>query len=237
VIEVSDDGRGVDRVRVAERARSAGLEVPEGPLDDEALLQILCAPGFSTRDSADRASGRGVGMAVVHTTVQELGGRLSLDSEAGQGTRFVIELPLTLAITDAIIARVGAQTFAIAQSAVREVIEVAPDVVRSIENNDIVPYRGGVLPIVRLADAFRMESQAGPRLHVFVIGQGQGAVGLVVDRIVGQREIVVRTLADSLVKVDGIVGATDLGNGRVVLILDAQRLTAAHKERGARSRA
>jgi two-component system chemotaxis sensor kinase CheA len=237
VIEVSDDGHGIDREAVAERAREAGLLVPDGPLDNEAVLQILCTPGFSTRESADRASGRGVGMAVVQTTVQELGGRLSLDTEQGQGTRFLIELPLTLAITDAIIARVGTQTFAVAQSAVREVIEVMPGMIRSIENNDMVPHRGGVLPILRLADVFQMESRPGRALHVFVVGQGLSAVGLVVDRIVGQREIVVRTFADALVKVDGVVGATDLGDGRVVLILDAQRLAAAHKDRGVRSSA
>jgi two-component system, chemotaxis family, sensor kinase CheA len=235
VIEVSDDGRGVDRVQVAERARSVGLLLPEGPLEGDSLLQVLCAPGFSTRDAPDLASGRGVGMAVVQTTVFELGGRLSLDMEPGQGSRFVLELPLTLAITDAIIARVGQQTFAITQSAVREVIEVSPDAVRPIENNELVPYRGGVLPIVRLARLFRMEARPGRALHVFVVGQGSSAVGLVVDRIVGQREIVVRSLADPLVKVDGVVGATDLGDGRVVLILDAHRLTAAQKERGMRS--
>jgi two-component system, chemotaxis family, sensor kinase CheA len=235
VIEVTDDGRGIDREAVAERAREAGLMMPDGPLDNDTLLQILCAPGFSTRDSADRASGRGVGMAVVQTTVTELGGSVSLDSEEGQGTRFLIELPLTLAITDAIIARVGTQTFALAQAAVREVIEVMPGAVRSIENNDIIPHRGGVLPIVRLSEVFQMESQPGRALHVFVVGQGLSAVGLVVDRIIGQREIVVRTFADALVKVDGVVGATDLGDGRVVLILDAQRLAAAHRDRGVRS--
>lgn len=235
VIEVSDDGRGVDRERVAARARAAGLTLPDGPVDSQALLEILCAPGFTTRDSADLASGRGVGMAVAHTAVQELGGSLSLDTEVNHGTRFVIELPLTLAIVDAIIARVGRQTFAIAQSAVREVIEVGHDSVRAIENNEMIPYRGGVVPIVRLATAFQMESQPGRALHAFVVGHGLATVALVVDRIMGQREVVVRTLADSLVKVNGVVGATDLGDGRVVLILDAQRLAAAHKGRAVRS--
>jgi two-component system chemotaxis sensor kinase CheA len=202
------------------------MPIPDGRLDDDTLLQTLCAPGFSTRDQADRASGRGVGMAVVQTTVEELGGRLSLDTTAGQGTRFVVELPLTLAIIDAIIARVGAETFAVAQSSIREVIEVAHDDLRVLENNEIVPYRGGVLPIVRLSRTFGIEPRPGRALHVFVVGQGASATGLGVDRILGQREVVVRTLADALVKVDGVVGATDLGDGRVVLILDAQRLSA-----------
>ena len=226
VLEVADDGRGVSADAVAAQARAAGLSVPEGPLGNDDLLAILCAPGFSTRTEADRASGRGVGMAVVDTTVHELGGKLSLDTAPGQGTRFVIELPITLAITDAILARVGTQVFAVAQSAIREVIEVAPESIRAIENNELAPYRDGVLPIVRLSRLFTLEARPGRALHVFVVGQGHGMVGLAVDRIIGQREIVVRTLADALVKVEGVVGATDLGDGRAVLILDGQRLAA-----------
>ncbi len=110
VLEITDDGRGIDAAAVARRARDNGIEVPDGPqsaLGHEALLDILCAPGFSTREAADLASGRGVGMAVVKNTVQELGGALTLDTVAGHGTRFAIELPLTLAITDAIIGTVG----------------------------------------------------------------------------------------------------------------------------------
>jgi two-component system chemotaxis sensor kinase CheA len=231
VLEVTDDGRGVDGARVAARARDVGLALPDGPLDADALLDILCAPGFSTRDSADRISGRGVGMSVVQTSVQELGGTMSIDLGPGQGARFVIELPLTLAITDAIISRVGAQTFAIPQAAIREVVEIDPRTVRALENNEIAPHRGGVLPIIRLAAVFGLEPRAGRALHVFVIGHGQAAVGLAVDRIVGQREVVVRTLTDALIKVDGIVGATDLGDGKVVLILDAARLAAHARER------
>ena len=226
MLEIMDDGKGVDVDKVAARARRQGFDVPAGALDAHAVLNILCAPGFSTRDAADRASGRGVGMAVVQTAVQELGGKLSLDSLPGQGSRFIIELPVTLAITDAIIARVGPQTFAIPQSSVREVIEVDPAAIRRFEQHEIAPHRDGVLPIVRLADVFGLEAAPRRSLHVFVIGQGQSAVGLAVDRIVGQREVVVRTLADALVKVDGVVGATDLGDGRVVLILDASRLGA-----------
>jgi len=138
---------------------------------------------------------------------------------------------VTLAITDAIIARVGAQTFAVPQSSVREVLEIDPTLLRRFENNEIAPYRDAVLPIVRLADLFGLTATGGRTLHVFVVGQGPAAVGLAVDRIIGQREVVVRTLADALVKVDGIAGATDLGDGRVVLILDPSRLTATARSR------
>jgi two-component system chemotaxis sensor kinase CheA len=232
VIEIEDDGRGIDRERVAERARSTGLNKGLGTglfadnakLDDAALLELICAPGFSTRDEADRASGRGVGMAVVKETVSGLGGTFALRSEAGRGTKFIIELPVTLAIADALIVSVGGQRFAVPQSSIREVLEIEPASIRVLENNEIVHYRGGVLPIVRLGRLFELDEKYERALHAFVTGTGESAVGIAVDRILGQREIVVRAINDPLIQVEGIAGATELGDGRVVLILDAAAL-------------
>ncbi|HEX8149806.1 MAG TPA: chemotaxis protein CheA, partial [Pyrinomonadaceae bacterium] len=224
LIEIADDGRGIDAERVAARARERGLIAADARLDEALLLELICAPGFSTRDEADRASGRGVGMDVVCSTIEELGGTLTLATEKGRGTRFTVELPLTLAIAEALIASVGGQRFALPQTVVREVIEVEASAVRVLENNEIVPYRGGVLPLVRLARLFGLEETGGRAFHVFVIGGGAGAVGLAVDRALGQREVVVRGLNDPLVKVAGVAGATDLGDGRVVLILDVAAL-------------
>jgi two-component system chemotaxis sensor kinase CheA len=224
-IEVADDGRGVDANAVAARARAAGLPVPAGTPDPATLLALLCAPGFSTKDDADRASGRGVGMAVVKQTIEQLSGTMTLETEPGVGTRFLLQLPLTLAIADALIGRVGDESFAIPQSAVREVIEVSSADVRLIEQNEIVPYRDGALPIVRLGRLFGIPGESLNRFHAFVVGSGAAVVGLAVDRIVGQREIVVRAISDPLVRVDGVSGATDLGDGRVVLILDPAKLT------------
>jgi len=223
-IEITDDGRGIDVDAVRRRARAMGIPVPDGPLEDNQLLDLLCLPGFSTRDAADRAAGRGVGMEVVQRAVRELGGTLVLDTAPGEGTRFLMELPLTLAITDAIVASVGGQQFALPQSAVREVVEIERAEVRELENHEIVPFRGGVLPIVRLSTLFGITALPGRALHVFVIGGGLAAVGLAVDRIHTQREIVVRPIADPLIKVAGVTGATDLGDGRVVLILDPSRV-------------
>jgi two-component system chemotaxis sensor kinase CheA len=234
-LEVADDGRGVDSATVVARARTAGLPVASDNPDPATLLSLICAPGFSTKTDTDRASGRGVGMAVVKTTVEELSGTIELESQAGTGTRFVLHLPLTLAITDALIGRVGDESFAVPQSAVREVVAVAADDVRTVEENEIVPYRGGALTIVRLGRLFGIESRATGRFHLFVIGTGPAAVGLAVDRIVGHREIVVRAIADPLVKVDGIAGATDLGDGRVVLILDPATLSRLTRQRASRA--
>ena len=231
-IQIGDDGRGIDEARVAERARAAGLPVPP-VMDDAALLELICSPGFSTRDESDRASGRGFGMAVVRRTVQDLGGSLRLWTEPGVGTRFTIELPLTLAITDAMLARVGTQTFAVPQSAVREVIEIEEAAVRSVQDGEITSYRGSALPLLRLSSLLGIPAAARGRVHAFVIGTASSAVGLVVDRIVGQREIVVRTTVDPLIRVEGVAGATDLGDGRVVLILDAAAVARRVRHRGA----
>jgi two-component system, chemotaxis family, sensor kinase CheA len=230
-MEISDDGKGVDAEAVVARAKAAGLQVPQGTPEANHLLSLLCAPGFSTRDESDRASGRGVGMAVVQSAVEELSGSLSLETTPGAGTRFILELPVTLAITDALIAKVGSETFAVPQGAVREVIEVAVSELLQVERNEMTPYRGAALPIVRLGRLFGLPDTTRDRLHVFVVGAGAAGLGIAVDRIVGQREIVVRAIADSLVRVEGISGATDLGDGHVVLILDPAVLARQLRER------
>jgi two-component system chemotaxis sensor kinase CheA len=234
-IDIADDGRGVDADEVLAHARAAGLAVPAGEPDSAALLALICSPGFTTRDRSDRASGRGVGMSVVHAAVQELTGTLRLETEKGTGTRFVLELPVTLAITDALIAKVGSETFAVPQGSVREVIEVAAGTLLQVEQNEMVPYRGAALPVVRLSRLFRLAHSRRDRLHLFVVGSGAAAIGIAVDRIVGQREIVVRAIVDPLVKVDGISGATDLGDGHVVLILDPLVLARQMRERPERA--
>jgi two-component system chemotaxis sensor kinase CheA len=224
VIEVEDDGRGIDRERIIEQAHLMELITDGARIDDEALLDLMCSPGFSTREEADMASGRGMGMSVVQNTILGLGGTFTLGSEIGRGTRFTIQLPITLAVADALIVMAGGQKFAIPQSAVREVMEVEPHSVKRFENNEVIHYRGGVLPILRLAHVFGLNERFERAFHAFVVGQGLGAAGIAVDRILGQREIVVRAINDPLIQVPGIAGATELGDGRVVLILDAAAL-------------
>jgi two-component system chemotaxis sensor kinase CheA len=235
VIEVADDGRGVDPAAVVARARAMGLAVPDDTPDAATLLDLICAPGFSTREETDRASGRGVGMAVVKTTIEELNGRLALQTSPGEGTRFVIELPLTLSITDALIAHVGDRTFAVPQGNVREVVEIDPAAVRVLERHELAPFRGGSLPILRLSRLFDIAAKPRRALHVLVVGSGTDAVGIAVDQVSGQREIVVRSMADTLVKASGIAGATDLGDGKAVLILNLPDLARHARARLARA--
>jgi two-component system chemotaxis sensor kinase CheA len=224
IVKIADDGRGIDRNRVLERANAAGLDHGYAQIDDSALLDLICSPGLSTRDEADRESGRGVGMDVVKNAIEELGGHISLATVMGEGTTFTIELPLTLAIAEALIVIVNGQRFAVPQSAVREVLEVESASTKVLENNEIISYRGRVLPLLRLARVFEMNYARGDRFHVLVLGEESNAVGLAVDRILGQREIVVRAIKDPLAQSKGIAGATELGDRRVVLILDITAL-------------
>lgn len=223
ILEIADDGRGIRREEVAARARALGLW-GEGPLDDTGLLDVLCAPGFSTRPEADRAAGRGVGMGVVRNAVHALGGHLSLQTAPGQGTRFVVQLPLTLLIVDALIVSVGGQTLAVPQPALREILQADPAAVRTLENNEVLPYRDGALPLIHLARLFGWPAPALKHLYVLVVGAEPNTAGLVVERIIGQREIVVRALSDPLVRSPGIAGATELSDGRAILILDTAAL-------------
>jgi len=223
LIEISDDGRGVDTERVVARARAAGMSVADRP-DSDNLLELISQPGFSTRDAADRGSGRGVGMGAVQDAVRDMGGELTMRTERGQGTTFTLRLPLTLAIADALIIAAGGQRFAMPQSVVQEITTAAADAVKSLERNEIMPYRNGVLPLIRLSTVFGLTPEPRREFPVLVLGTGLNAVGVVADRVIGQREIVVRGVNDPLLKVPAISGATELGDGRAVLILDTNGL-------------
>jgi two-component system chemotaxis sensor kinase CheA len=266
VVEIEDDGRGVRGQKVLEKAVERGLLQEKDRVSAEdyaSILELLCSSGFSTREEADLTSGRGVGMAIVKNTVLELGGLLTLNTKPGLGTCFTIQLPLTLAIADALIVKVRDQIFAIPQSSVVEVMDISPEKITVLENNEIIFYRGNVLPILRLERLFKYNfqklfeggkndesSRSNPSLDcqkktgetdetsvrqkkpkktisVAVVGNnlnGLNACGIVVEKFVGLREIVVRPLTDPLVRVPGITGATELGDGRVVLILDINTL-------------
>jgi len=220
VIQIRDDGRGIDPAVVAQKASEAGLPLP-AVLDEAALLELLCTSGFSTRREADRAAGRGVGMAVVQNTVRELGGSLMLETKKGQGTQFTLRLPLTLSIIEAFIVSAGEQICAVPQSLTQEILQISAAQIRRIKQTDVIPYRDGVLPIVPLHSLFSAAPSSALELTVLVLNSDRGWVGLVVDRVSGQREVVVRPMQDPLVRVPGIFGATELGDGRPVLILDA----------------
>src|SRR5678816_2468018 len=160
IIEISDDGKGIDALEIIEKAERRGIETPT-VVDSMTLLDILCTPGFSTKAEADKASGRGVGMDVVWRATDDLGGRIIMETDAGQGTSFKIQLPLTLAIANALIVSVDGERFAVPQSNVREVIAVESESVTRFENNEIIEYHGEPLPLIRLARVFNLTERTG----------------------------------------------------------------------------
>jgi two-component system, chemotaxis family, sensor kinase CheA len=224
ILHVRDDGRGVNPMAIAHRARKLGLDVPP-VMDNQSILSLLCATGFSTKEDADRTAGRGVGMTVVCETVRELGGTLALETEEGRGTQFILRLPLTLAIAETLIVSAAGQTCAVPQTFVTEILQVGEEQVQVVNGIEAIPYRGGVLPIIRLAKLFQLQSVARTKQCMLVITSDRGSVGLLTEKILGRREVVVRALRDPLIQVPGITGATELGDGKPVLILDGSALT------------
>ncbi|HLH56037.1 MAG TPA: chemotaxis protein CheA [Verrucomicrobiae bacterium] len=224
LIQVRDDGRGINPRAILERAKSLGFNVP-AVSNNDAILQILCSSGFSTRQDVDRASGRGIGMGVVYETIRELGGSLTMESKEHKGTQFTIRLPLTLAIAETLIVSAAGQTCAVPQSVVTEILHTTQEQVQVANGIEVVPYRAGVLPIVRLAGLFRLQSSATPKFWLLVISSERGSVGLLTEEVLGRREVVVRALKDPLIQVRGVSGVTELGDGKPVFILDGAALT------------
>jgi two-component system chemotaxis sensor kinase CheA len=228
VIEVEDDGKGIDETKLVKAAVRRGLveqdEVHE--LGHREVLNLIFVPGLSTKTDVGELSGRGVGMDVVKTNISKLGGIIDIYSEIGIGTKFTVTLPITLAIISALIVRVEGRTFAIPLSSVQEAIWLDPGTLRSVEGQEMMTLRGASLPLSRMNELFGLSSGEGPRLRPYavVVGVGARRLGLVVDQIIGQQDIVIKPLGPSLAKVRGFAGATELGDQRVALVLDAPAL-------------
>ncbi|MFT3668539.1 MAG: chemotaxis protein CheA [Pseudoxanthomonas sp.] len=220
VIEVSDDGRGLNRERILAKAAERGLAVPENPTDSQ-VWDLIFQPGFSTADAVTDLSGRGVGMDVVRRNIQALGGEVQLESAAGQGTRVVIRLPLTLAILDGMAVSVGDETLILPLSYVLEALQPVAEDVRTVAGDGrVLRVRGEYLPMVALNEYYRYgDARAEDPLVVVVEADGQ-KLALEVDELIGQQQVVVKNLENNYRRIDGISGATILGDGRVALIVD-----------------
>ncbi len=224
VITVADDGKGLDRDAIIKRAVSLGLVRREEAqtLPDEKVWDIIFLPGISTAQQVSETSGRGVGMDVVKKNVEKVGGTIKIESSPGKGTTFHIRIPLTLAIIPALLTRVGRQVMAIPLASVQETIRVFADEISTVEGFEIISLRQRTLPLVRLAKVFRgTGSPPDPKkLFVVIIRQGDLEVGLAVDGLIGQQEVVIKPLAEYLTDQPGFSGATILGDGSIALILD-----------------
>jgi two-component system chemotaxis sensor kinase CheA len=238
VIEVSDDGRGVDRVRVKAKAVENGLIAADAQLSDEEIDNLIFAPGFSTAAAVSDISGRGVGMDVVKRSVQSLGGRISIISTPGQGSRFSLSLPLTLAVLDGMVVTVGNQTLVTPLTAIIESLRPRPGDVRPLgPNHRVLQIRDEYVPLIDTGAALGFgASPLSPSEGVALLVECEvGRVALMVDHIQGQRQVVIKSLETNYQSTEGVAAATILGDGRVALILDIDGLVATHRRGAARS--
>ena len=226
MIEVEDDGRGIDEQAVLDKAVRLGKLKPEdaNELSREEVLGLVFLPGVSTREIVDDVSGRGVGMDIVKTNISRLGGIIDVQSEPGIGTKMMITLPITLAIVSALMVHVADHVFAIPLSTVSEALSLEPGLSRMLDGREVITLRGATLPLCRLDRVLVLarEKRPAPRKsYVVVVSLGNRRLGVVVDHLVGQQDIVIKPLGKSLAAVRGFAGATELGDQRVGLVLDA----------------
>lgn len=228
VIEVEDDGGGIDVEKVKNKAISKGLITEEqaSVMDQSESINILFMPGFSTADKVSDLSGRGVGLDVVKTKIESLGGDIELTSKLNRGSKSVIRLPLTLAIIQALLVKVGKEKYAVPLNTIKEITTIDGSKIRKIQGNDVTLYREETLPILKLGDLLAVDEYKSKDVlskeeTVVIVKKGEKSVGIIVDDLIGQQEIVIKSLGKFLNNIKGIAGATILGNGTVALIVDS----------------
>jgi len=228
VIEVEDDGAGIDSARVGAKALSKGLTTQSelDVMNDRDVINFLFKPGFSTADVVTDLSGRGVGLDVVKTKIETLGGTVEVQSNKGQGSKFLIRLPLTLAIIQALMVFLGEERYALPLNNIKEITTIAAKDISLVQHQEVVLYRNKTLPILRLKDILEVPHEKGAEesLTVVIVRKGDMEAGLVVDSLIGQQEIVIKSLGKYLTGIKAIQGATILGNGGVALIVDPNQL-------------
>jgi two-component system, chemotaxis family, sensor kinase CheA len=225
VIEVSDDGAGLDLPRIAERARELGHTVPDQGLPLDEAQRLICEPGFSTSRAVTELSGRGVGLDVVRQRVERLRGTISLRSRPGLGTTFTLRLPLTLAVLDAFAVAVAGETLLIPTDVVVECLAFSAAKVES-DGSGMIELRGEPLPYTRLRTRLGLADTAAEREQLVVVKHATARIGLIVDEVLSQEQTVIKPLGSFLRNVSGIAGCTVLGSGRVALILDVPSIVA-----------
>jgi two-component system chemotaxis sensor kinase CheA len=232
VIEVSDDGAGLNRDRILAKARERGLPVSDS-MSDVDVWQIIFAPGFSTAAVVTDVSGRGVGMDVVKKNIESIGGRVEVVSHQGQGSTITIRLPLTLAILDGLSTAVGEQIYILPLSFISESLQPSPGDIKEISGQgQVVHVRGEYLPLMALHRVFNVQPKfTDPMEGILVLLEAEGnKIALLVDELVGQHQVVIKSLETNYRKVAGISGATIMGDGRVALIIDVASLIKLSKQ-------
>ena len=229
VIEVSDDGGGINTEKVLQKAREKGLVSADAALSDDEINNLIMMPGFSTADVVSDISGRGVGMDVVKTNIQEIGGRLSMQSVRGKGTTIQFSLPLTLAVMDGMVIKVGRETYVMPMSMIVECLRPPRSSINNlVGTRGMLQLRGDLVPLVYLGDLLHIGSSAdlSGECVVIITDAGDGTrLGLVADELCGHQQVVVKSIEESYGPVPGVAAATILGNGSVALILDVEKLS------------
>lgn len=229
IIEVEDDGSGINVDKVRKKILEKGLESEESinGLSDEEIIEYLFMPNFSTSDKVTDLSGRGVGLDVVKTKIEALGGSVELTSKRGQGSKTIIRLPLTLAIIQALLVMVGNEKYAIPLNSIREICNLDPQDIKYVRNQEVTVLRDTVIPIIRLHDVLDIEREPDSNkksLTCVIVKKGEKLSGLIVDSLINQQEIVIKSLGKLLSGIRCIAGATILGDGNVALILDVNSI-------------
>jgi two-component system chemotaxis sensor kinase CheA len=224
VIEVADDGGGIDIEKVREKAIKKGLLDPGNAVEDGEVIDFIFAPGFSTKDEVSEISGRGVGMDIVKEKLSALGGFIEVYTRKDKGTTMTLTLPITLAIIKALIVKVGKEKFAIPITTISETVAVEKKDIQTIEWKDVYYIRGEMLPIISLAKIFSLETEASDMSFAVVSGFGRRKLGLLADEIIGQHEIVIKSLGDYFRGLWGIAGAAEIGKHEVILVLDVESI-------------
>ncbi|NFG39905.1 chemotaxis protein CheA [Clostridium botulinum] len=222
LIKVVDDGAGINVERVKAKAEEKGINT-EG-LSDNDIKNLIFAQGFSTNEVVTDISGRGVGMDVVKTKISSLGGTVDVFSKEGEGSTFVIKLPLTLQIIQALLVKIGEETLAISLGFIDRVIDYKEENIKTSNGREVIIYRENVIPLVRLNETLDIEAGETEKKFVIIVNVGDKTIGLLVDSLLGQQEIVIKPLGETLKGLDQYIGATILGNGLVTLILDVGAL-------------
>jgi two-component system chemotaxis sensor kinase CheA len=228
VIQIDDDGKGLDPEMLKNKSIEKGIitEAEADVLSDKESFALIFKPGFSTAASVTSVSGRGVGMDVVKTNIEKLNGIIDIESEIGVGTSMKLKIPLTLAIIQALLVGVQEEHYAIPLASVLETVRISKDEIYTVENRSVMRLRDDVLSLVHIGDIFEVERilDSGEHAYVVVLGLGSSKLGLIVDTLVGQEEIVIKSMGDYLKGIEGIAGATIRGDGGVTLIVDVAAL-------------
>ncbi|MBI5025318.1 MAG: chemotaxis protein CheW [Nitrospirae bacterium] len=224
IIEVHDDGAGIDMNKVLLKARERKLIPEEQVLSKQEIIDLIFLPGLSTKAEVSEVSGRGVGMDVVKNKIAALGGFVDVETEVGKGAVFILTLPITLAIIKALLVNVSGETFAIPIASVAETMVVQPDEIQTIEGREILNVRGEMLSLLTVSDVFRLQQAVRDKFFVIIVGMGERRLGLIVDDVLGQHEIVIKSLGEYLSGIPGFAGAAEIGKHEIILVLDVEAL-------------